>query len=135
MFASIRWRIAIPLVLIISLSMAGLGAALSHLVRQSKLEDIQQGLETSVLLLADRIVQQDLLRDPVEIDEHVDDWAQVTGMRITVIAASGEVIGESHQDHTQMKNHADRPEFRVLRPPRRLSRHVRWHEVVTGREP
>ena len=111
MFASIRWRIAIPLVLIICLSMAGLGVVLSNLVRQSKMEDIQQGLETSVLLLAEQLVQQDLLQNPSQIDEHVDDWARVTGMRITVIDASGEVIGESHQDHNQMENHADRPEF------------------------
>jgi two-component system phosphate regulon sensor histidine kinase PhoR len=111
MFISIRWRIAIPTILIITLSMAGLGIALSNLVRHSKLEDIQLGLETTVRLLAAELTHQASLENQTEMDTLADDWAEVAGMRITLIAASGEVVGESHRDHSQMENHADRPEF------------------------
>lgn len=111
MFISIRWRIALPTILIITVSMAGLGITLSNLVRQSKLEDIQAGLESAVRLLAADLTTRVPLLNQSEIDSLADDWAQVAGMRITVISFSGEVIGESHQDYGQMENHADRPEF------------------------
>jgi two-component system phosphate regulon sensor histidine kinase PhoR len=110
-FGSIRWRIAIPTILIIILSMISLGAALSNLVRQSKLQDIQQGQETALRLLADQLEDLEPPLDPLTIDARVDEWASIAQMRITVIAANGEVIGESHEDYSQMENHADRPEF------------------------
>ncbi len=38
--------------------------------------------------------------------------SQAAEMRITVMLPNGQVIAESHQDPSQMKNHSNRPEFR-----------------------
>jgi two-component system phosphate regulon sensor histidine kinase PhoR len=47
---------------------------------------------------------------PAALDELARSWAASLQARVTVIGADGAVLGESHEDRTQMDNHLDRPE-------------------------
>lgn len=110
MFRGIRWRIAIPYVLLILATMAGLGLYLSSLVRQVRLDDLQ-----SELLAVARLgsLSLDRLRlDPDEdaFDQFAAEWAALLDVRVTVIGIDGTVLGESHEDRRQMDNHLLRPE-------------------------
>lgn len=112
MFHSIRWRIALPYVLLILLTMLGLGIYISNFVRQTYLNDLERQL-TSQARLASEIIAPELENnpDPVILDAQARRWAQTLGMRITIIAADGIVLGESDDDRTQMDNHLNRPEI------------------------
>jgi hypothetical protein len=55
MFHSLRWRIAVPYLILILLAMGGLAVYLSHLVRQSHLSDLQEKLTAEAQLIGDAV--------------------------------------------------------------------------------
>lgn len=111
MFHSIRWRIAVPYFLLVLIIMGALAFYLSGFVRQAQLNQLERELTSEALLLGDfwRQLQTDDL-DPESWDQLAKVWSQHLDARVTLIAADGVVIGESHEDRTQMENHLDRPE-------------------------
>jgi two-component system phosphate regulon sensor histidine kinase PhoR len=112
MFHSIRWRIALPYVILILLTMLGVGLYVTSFVRQTYLNDLEAGL-TAEARLASEIVAPMLAsgKEPAELDILARRWAGVLDSRVTIIARDGTVIGESHEDRTQMDNHLNRPEI------------------------
>ena len=112
MFHSIRWRIALPYVLLIILSMIGVGVYLSNFIRQTYLNDLEKQL-TGEARLAAEIVAREWSNGafPEDLDFQARQWAEVLDARMTIIAADGTVLGESHDDRAQMDNHANRPEI------------------------
>jgi two-component system phosphate regulon sensor histidine kinase PhoR len=50
-----------------------------------------------------------------ELDALAKRWSELVGARVTIIAADGLVLGESHFDRSQMENHANRPEVSQAR--------------------
>jgi two-component system phosphate regulon sensor histidine kinase PhoR len=111
MFRSIRWRIAVPYVALILLTMLGLTLYISGQMRKARLEDLEAQLLTDARLLADSARP---LLVAGEEDEALDalarHWAGLVEARMTIIGVDGTVLGESHEDRTQMDNHLLRPE-------------------------
>lgn len=50
--------------------------------------------------------------DEMQVNEICRKLGNLTSTRLTVILASGKVVGDSQEDPLRMDNHADRPEFR-----------------------
>jgi len=90
MFQSIRWRIAIPYVILFMLVMTGLSLYISDFIYHTELNELESKLTSEARLLGGS-----------------DDL----GVRVTLIAADGEVVGESNEDRATMDNHLQRPEI------------------------
>ncbi len=61
-------------------------------------------------ILVSRIISDESLKDGGELTKLCQDIGNETGTRITIISASGHVLGDSHEDPLKMDNHNDRPE-------------------------
>ena len=111
MFGNIRWRIAIPYMILILLAMAGLVVYLSDLVRDTHLTDLQDQLTAEAQLVGDALAS--LLaqgKTGETFDAQARRYADLLGVRVTIIGGDGTVLGESHEDRTKMDNHLYRPE-------------------------
>lgn len=108
MFSRIRWRIAIPYILLILVAMIVLVVYLSGFVRRVYQDRLTNQLTSNARLLADLLS----LDDPAESNDQIDRYARQLGVRVTLIAPDGKVIGESRKDWQEMDNHLDRPEIR-----------------------
>ena len=116
MFKSIRWRIAIPYILLILGLMLGVGLYLSRFMTRSYQAYLEEQLTRQALLAADA-TKQSLASGatPEELDALAKHWAELVGARVTIIGLDGLVVGESQFDRTQMDNHAGRPEVSQAR--------------------
>jgi len=111
MFKSIRWRIAISYIALFLLAMIGLGYYFTGFVRDIYLGQLRQELFREAELVAASISPALSEQAPAaEINEQVNLLAGEIDLRITIIDASGIVLGESDEDFTSMDNHLDRPE-------------------------
>jgi len=113
MLQKFRWRIAIPYVLLILVTMTGLGLYLGYSIRQSELEDLEAQLRVEAWLLS-QLVGPEIARppEPGSLDRQVEVWADTLGSRVTLIALDGSVLADSEEDAQGMDNHLDRPEVR-----------------------
>jgi len=110
-FRSIRWRIALPYILLIFVSMLALGIYLSIFVRQTYLNDQESKLEAEARSIGDAITPNLLAAgSSPDFDPFAQHWAGILNARVTIISADGTVWGESTQNHSTMVNHANRPE-------------------------
>jgi two-component system phosphate regulon sensor histidine kinase PhoR len=114
MLRSIRWRIAVPYVLLIVLAMAALAIYLSGFVRRSYLASLEDQLAGEARLVADALVPA-LAGDgaALDLDAQARHYADLLDARVTLIAPDGTVVGESHEDRAQMDNHLYRPEVQA----------------------
>ena len=69
-------------------------------------------LEIRMRLLKERFLSALQMRNFSEVDWICKEFGKAGTMRITVILPDGEVIGDSEENPSFMKSHADRPEFR-----------------------
>ncbi|HLE14487.1 MAG TPA: ATP-binding protein [Anaerolineales bacterium] len=113
MLQKFRWRIAIPYVLLILVTMTGLGLYLGYSIRQSELEDLEAQLRVEAWLLS-QLVGPEIARppEPGSLDRQVEVWADTLGSRVTLIALDGSVLADSEENAQGMDNHLDRPEVR-----------------------
>jgi two-component system phosphate regulon sensor histidine kinase PhoR len=112
MFGSIRWRIAIPYVILIVITMLGLGIYISGFVRDVHTENLESTLISQARLIGESIAPSiKEAKDPDEIDALARYWADELNVRVTLIGKDGTVLGESHEDRTKMDNHLNRPEI------------------------
>jgi two-component system phosphate regulon sensor histidine kinase PhoR len=107
---SIRWRIAIPVVLLIVVCITGLNAYLSHFFEDSYLNNLTQQLANQAILVADS--SSHYLSDGQNdgIDALAKRLGEQIDARITIIDTGGEVLGDSEEDPIVMENHSNRPE-------------------------
>lgn len=110
MFHSIRWRIAIPVVVLIVVCIAGLSAYLSHFYRDSYLDNLTQQLANQAILVADSSSHYFANGQTESVDALAKRLGEQIDPRITIIDTNGEVLGDSEQDPAVMENHSDRPE-------------------------
>ncbi|MEA3339754.1 MAG: ATP-binding protein [Chloroflexota bacterium] len=111
MFRSIRWRIAVPYVILILLAMASLVIYLSDLLRDAHLADLEAKLAAEARLIKDVLASSFAWDEPGgDLDPVARHYADLLDARVTFIGADGVVLGESHDDRTQMDNHLYRPE-------------------------
>ena len=111
MFHSIRWRIALPYVLLILITMLALGAYLSNFMRQTYVSDLKSKLASEARMIGDVIMPDlELAGASPNLDPQAKHWDEILNARVTIIAPDGTVWGESQQDRATMTNHSDRPE-------------------------
>ncbi len=115
MSRSIRWQITLPYILLTVVIMSGLGIALSYFVRQAHLADLEQSLAAQAALISDTLTIEldNQLIDETDLDALAKHWSNSLGSRVTLIGVDGVVLGESHEDYTQMDNHINRPEVQA----------------------
>jgi len=110
-FRSIRWRIAVSYVALILLAMIGLATYLSDLVRDAHLDGLEDKLSAEARLIGDALASLPAWDEPAgDLDPLALHYADLLGARVTLVDADGTVLGESHDDRTQMDNHLYRPE-------------------------
>jgi len=108
---SIRWRIALPYIVLILLIMAGLTLYLSDFVRDLYVDNLETNLTAQARLLADTLQTPLAHGEPAEtFDLLARHHADLLDARVTIIGADGVVLGESHEDRSTMDNHLRRPE-------------------------
>ena len=111
MFSSIRWRIAVSYVVLILLAMAGLVIYLSGLVKDAHLDDLEEKLTAEAGLIGDGLASSSAWDEPGgDLDSVARHYADLLDARVTLIGADGTVLGESHEDRTQMDSHLYRSE-------------------------
>lgn len=113
-FQGIRWRIAIPYVILILLTMLVLAIYVSNQLRKEFLDDLQSKLLSDVHLLSDcmgPLLHEQADLESGALDRTVSRWADLLGGRVTLIAGDGTILVESHVDPAQMDNHLNRPEI------------------------
>ncbi len=111
MFRSLRWRIAIPYLLLFVVAMGGLSLYLSDLVRESHLTDLREKLTAEARLIGDALGATVEWTDSGDVfDGHAHHYADLLDARVTFIGVEGLVLGDSHADRIQMDNHLRRPE-------------------------
>ncbi|MGQ9675195.1 MAG: ATP-binding protein [Chloroflexota bacterium] len=112
MLKSIRWRIATAYVALILVTLFALSAYLLDLTNTWAINSLRASL-TSQAHLVSHIAAASFEREvgPAELDAMAKRLGVETGIRITIIAADGTVLGDSHADPVAMDNHGSRPEI------------------------
>jgi two-component system phosphate regulon sensor histidine kinase PhoR len=109
---SIRWRIAIPYMLLILVSMSLLGIYLSNLLRQIHLNNLEEKLTSQAWLISTALAAEPAWEEePGRLDQRVQEWSELLNARITITGPDGTVLGDSHEEWSLMDNHSDRPEI------------------------
>lgn len=78
--------------------------------REFYLEQERMSLEHYSKLIIDDIKDDALLKNKNKLQEKTESWSKNTETRVTVIAADGLVLSDSHHKVTGMDNHRTRPE-------------------------
>ena len=111
MWQSIRWRIALPYIVLLVLTMVGLGLYLSGYLRQSYQDNWRVNLTADARLMADQVRPAfDTSPNAGDLETQAADYARILNVRVTLIRADGAVLGESNADPALMENHWSRPE-------------------------
>ncbi len=111
-FRSIRWRIAVPFVLLVLVAMVSLGAYLTNNLRQVRLDSLEERLYVEASMVGEATAQYVFTETDLEgLDDLAKRWAEILGGRVTIIGSDGIVLGESDEDRTTMDNHIARPEI------------------------
>jgi two-component system phosphate regulon sensor histidine kinase PhoR len=111
MFRGIGWRIAFPYVLLLLLITLGLTIFISAQVRTAYLSNLENQLladARAVAYTAGPVLGG--AQSPGSLDPLAQRWATLLDVRVTIMAADGTVLGDSHGDAAEMENHLDRPE-------------------------
>jgi two-component system phosphate regulon sensor histidine kinase PhoR len=106
---SFQWRITIPFIVLIIVSMAVLGVYLTSSVRHSQLDNLRSHLEQEAYITTAAALPS-LLGQDSSPDVLAKSLGSEIDSRITIIAPDGTVLGDSVQDQATMENHATRPE-------------------------
>jgi two-component system phosphate regulon sensor histidine kinase PhoR len=114
MFRGIQWRITIPFVILILVSMGILGAYLVNSTRDYQLDALRSQLKNEVLIIAEASLPGFLGQEnQTALDVLAKTFGRDIETRITIIAPDGTVLGDSLEDPANMENHAARPEIKA----------------------
>ena len=111
MFRSIRWRIAVPYVVLILVSTAALALYFSGSLREEHTAELRTQLVAEARWVAD--AAQPLLAGGAgagTVGPAAGRWGELLASRVTIIRTDGVVLGDSNQDPATMENHLGRPE-------------------------
>jgi len=96
-------------ILVLSLLAATMYA--SHVAQRLYLRSMEQSLLARARLAGREFANVDRLPDASTADSLCKDLGRIAAARITVVLASGTVVGDSDADPRRMGNHSDRPEI------------------------
>jgi two-component system, OmpR family, phosphate regulon sensor histidine kinase PhoR len=106
---SYQWRITIPLITLIIVSMGVLGIYLTASVKNTQIENLRFHLEQEARITAEAVLPSLLGQDGVP-DALAKKLGQEIDSRVTIIALNGVVLADSIENPADMENHATRPE-------------------------
>jgi len=115
MFHSIRWRIAVPYIVVTLLALLGLTLLVTNRAREEHLADLRATLLAEARLIGDAARPYlaspgAVTPDSTALDDLARRWAGLVDGRVTIVAPDGLVLGESHQERALMDNHLSRSE-------------------------
>lgn len=114
MFSSLRWRIAIPFILLIAFSILTTGFYLSSYIRTSYQENLEEELLDEARLIGNLLSNTTLIpSNSAYLTAQASFLSSMLNKRVTIVAADGIVVGESHEDPASMDNHLNRPEIQA----------------------
>jgi len=105
------WQIYPSFLLIILISVVGVGWYGSQSIRKFYLNQVAEDFKSRAHLVEKQISTNLANQKFKEIDDFCKQIITGSSTRITVILPNGEVIADSDEIPSRMKNHADRPEF------------------------
>ena len=105
------WQIYPSFLLIILISVVGVGWYGSQSIRKFHLNQVAEDLKSRAHLIEKQISTNLTNQNFKEVDDFCKQIVAASSTRITVILPNGEVIADSDEIPSRMKNHADRPEF------------------------
>lgn len=110
---SLVWRIAVPFIVLILLSVGGLSLYFSNSIENQYYANLHDNLTISARLLAyDAANQISAGKSYDDLNPIVQTYAEQTGSRVTFIRNDGVVTNDSLADPLTMDNHLVRPEIR-----------------------
>ncbi len=113
-FRSIRWRIALPYLVLLLLTVAALTGYCVVQVRTLAADQLVEQLQAEAQLVAGDLALlpagDEAGRTPFSAQALADRWAQAAGVRVTIIQADGVVLADSAADPGDMDNQNTRPE-------------------------
>ena len=104
-------KLAIPYLATITALLLALAIFTSSYFEKFLLGSWEDALNTEARLASGQLFYSNALEDPASLSQLVDELANSTSYRITVILPNGLVIGESARDPGTMENHLARPEI------------------------
>jgi two-component system phosphate regulon sensor histidine kinase PhoR len=105
------WQIYPSFLLIILISVVGVGWYGSQSIHKFHLNQVAEDLKSRAHLIENQISANLANQNFKKIDDFCKQIIAASSTRITVILPNGEVIADSDEMPSRMKNHADRPEF------------------------
>ena len=109
----IFWQLFPSYLLITFTALLAVGGYASNSLREFYYDRTAKDLKARAWLIERQVVRKISLFNPSSLNSLSRDLGTKTNTRITIIALSGKVLGDSHEDPSRMDNHADRPEFRT----------------------
>lgn len=110
MSRSIYWKITVPLVILVLLTMGALGAYLVSSSRATQVDHLASELTNEARLVGEVTASGFADRAHVGLDDEAKSLGAEVGARVTLIAPDGTVLGDTDQDPATMENHSSRPE-------------------------
>jgi two-component system, OmpR family, phosphate regulon sensor histidine kinase PhoR len=110
---SFQWRITIPIIIIIIVSLGTMGIYLNSSMRNSQLANLQFQLEQEAKIIAETALPALINRDATAADSLAKTLGKNIDTRVTIIAPDGTVLGDSDQNPAIMENHSSRPEVQA----------------------
>ena len=109
-FSRIRWRVAVCYIGLIVLAMTVLSAYLLGSVRDTYLANLRSELVSEAHFAGDALSPTLAQNGSNELASLVDYYADLSGVRITIVSTDGAVLGDSQEDSARMDNLLYRPE-------------------------
>ncbi|MEN4011207.1 MAG: ATP-binding protein [Chloroflexota bacterium] len=111
MHRSLLWRIAVPFILLIMISVGGVSLYAFRFMEETYLENLRTTLRIEASLLSQDVTP--LLASDINmeaVNALTRNYAAITNARVTIILPDGKVVGESSREPNLLENHLDRPE-------------------------
>jgi hypothetical protein len=114
---NIRWRIALPFFALILAILGLLTLYLAGVARNAQLDVLQANLIVQARALNGGIQRAMVTGDDDELAAAADEWSDLLGARVTIIAADGTVLAESDGNAEEMeKDQIQAPASATVRP-------------------
>ncbi|MCX5792723.1 MAG: ATP-binding protein [Elusimicrobia bacterium] len=115
-FSTLKFRVLLSYVLVVLFALLLTALLLDRSLERQALNDLRASMGTQARLIAAQLGAARLIKeDSAYADALVKELAGKTGSRITVISASGKVLGDSslpYPEMLKMENHLGRPEIK-----------------------
>ncbi len=107
------WQLYPSFLAVALLALVAATAYFSHTFRAFYYGQMRDELRTVADIIVPQVAQTLAAAEPGAVDELCKNLGRAVGgrVRITVIAPAGRVLGESHEDPGDMKDHSNRPEI------------------------